>query len=346
LDSLAVPAHDARRTLLAGDDPSLRMAWNAPPQPRRLAEVLEELLELLSRQAQSAERKAAAPRGGRREGAKAPRASLADVVELVFGCLTPREREVVEVRFAPVGDELPGYAEIGRRLGLSRERVRQVVSAALTRIGSDPERQRRRWVTEEIAAAFEGASGILSEAQLQDLLRKRHAGSSSVAAPLVRLLLETSRGYDRVRGRVWCSGIAAESAAASLDRLHELLRRSGRTMAPTQLAVLFRQEPPFGAASDAFIAACLAADSRLSLLDTRRVGLREWRWGVPKTVDEALLACLRDAGQPLSLAQLAARAGAILPRDTPIPPATVQRALDEGPFVQVGPGVYNVHGDP
>ena len=67
------------------------------------------------------------------------REALADDVRALLDQLPPRDREVLELRYGLIGDKTWTLDAIGRRLGICRERVRQLESAAL--------RQLRRKVT-------------------------------------------------------------------------------------------------------------------------------------------------------------------------------------------------------
>jgi RNA polymerase primary sigma factor len=62
------------------------------------------------------------------------RDELRGVLQGAIEGLDPREREILEARFAMDDSDAPTLEEIGRRMGISRERVRQLERRALTRL--------------------------------------------------------------------------------------------------------------------------------------------------------------------------------------------------------------------
>jgi RNA polymerase sigma factor (sigma-70 family) len=60
-------------------------------------------------------------------------------LERGLGELPPRERGILEMRFGLRGEPGLTFQEIGDRLGLSRERVRQITEQALRRLRGRPE---------------------------------------------------------------------------------------------------------------------------------------------------------------------------------------------------------------
>ncbi len=62
------------------------------------------------------------------------RREVRHVLDRAMGCLRPRERQILEWRFGLAGGPSQTLEEIGTRIGLSRERVRQIQSAALARL--------------------------------------------------------------------------------------------------------------------------------------------------------------------------------------------------------------------
>jgi RNA polymerase primary sigma factor len=65
---------------------------------------------------------------------EALRGELANRIERVLDLLDPREQEVLRLRFGLSTDHEHTLAEVGRRLGLSRERVRQIESRAVAKL--------------------------------------------------------------------------------------------------------------------------------------------------------------------------------------------------------------------
>ena len=67
---------------------------------------------------------------------------LADRVRDTLQTLTPRERRVIELRFGLIGDKNETLTSIGREIGVTRERIRQIESKALRKL-RHPSRAKR-----------------------------------------------------------------------------------------------------------------------------------------------------------------------------------------------------------
>ena len=344
LDALAVPEGDPMRATSFDEHPAMTAVWEAPPQPRPLSEVLEEILELLARGDQFR-----AHAGGRRWsrstrfplGLNFERGTLVEVADYVFGCLKPREREILEIRFSRAETEAPSLADVGRTMGLTRERVRQIIESAVSRLSDDAERQRRRPLADFMAGTFQSHGGVLREDDVCGVLRKRYSGPSAPAYPVARALLEASGVFERVRTCIWCAvPVRGEDVRLTLLRLRLVVRKGARLMGVKQVAAIYQREHGESAPAG-YLAGCLRADEGFRQFDDGRVGLREWEWGIPGTIEETLAACLRVHGTSQSVARLTERANDLLPPDRSVSAREVGAALaGSDRFTRIRPGTY------
>jgi hypothetical protein len=155
------------------------------------------------------------------------------------------------------------------------------------------------------------------------------------------MLLEITPECQWVHSSVWCAGVDRERVSAAIDRMHVLLRRNSRIMAVNQLAAALRQRVAFRSIADELIAGCLAADSRFKEFDGRRVGLREWEWGIPHTPEEFVIACLRVADRPLTTAGVSEGVRALVPPGREISMGAIQRILESPACLPAGDGRYS-----
>jgi hypothetical protein len=342
LDALSVPPGDPMRVACVDDHPAVTAVWEAPPQPRPLAEVLEEILELLARGEQLR------AQGTRRAASRTPlvpdfrKAALAEVASYVYGAMKPREREVVELRFSAPDADAPSLAGLGRRFGLTRERIRQILVSALERLRKDTERQRRQSVTEVLTRCFEASGGVSRAAAVSQALAATYSGGGDGAPALARVLLETTPAFRRVREEVWCltTAVSPEEVRETADLLRAALRRGGRLMTPRQLTAACgdgRRPRP----DEALVVGCVVADPQFRELQTGRIGLREWEWGIPGSTEEYAVACLRARGRPMTVRGLTDAVASLLPPGGS--PNGMAECLANSPaVVRIRTGVYDL----
>jgi len=63
-------------------------------------------------------------------------------IEHALAALPERERQLIELRFGLRGGQPRTLEEVGRTLGVTRERIRQIENTTLKRLASLPEAQR------------------------------------------------------------------------------------------------------------------------------------------------------------------------------------------------------------
>ncbi len=140
IDHLALPPGHPIRMALYDPHPALRAVWEAPAQERSLREVIGEILDCLDRAdaVRAAQSWTPSPTSvGPPKRCDYETVSLAEVCEAFFQCLKERERRIMELRYGPLDSPGATLAEVGEALGLTRERVRQIVQGCIGRLSSD-----------------------------------------------------------------------------------------------------------------------------------------------------------------------------------------------------------------
>ena len=92
------------------------------------------------------------PEAGAEERTPEPQGALGDIVHAeelqeVLGALSPRERRVVELRFGLKGGQPRSAEEVGRTLGLNRERIAQIEERALVALRSRDAQRLREFLS-------------------------------------------------------------------------------------------------------------------------------------------------------------------------------------------------------
>lgn len=70
---------------------------------------------------------------------------LREVIEDIIQDLTPREIHTLQLRFGMVDDYAYTLEEVGKKFGITRERVRQIETQALARLRHSSRRKSLNW---------------------------------------------------------------------------------------------------------------------------------------------------------------------------------------------------------
>jgi sigma-70-like protein/RNA polymerase alpha subunit len=332
IDHLALPPGHPVRLALYDPHPSLKLLWEAPPQERTLREVVEEILDCLSRADELREVGSwpASPTSvGPPRRCDYETASLAEVCEAFFNCLKEREYHIVEQRYGPLDTPGATLAEVGQELGLTRERVRQIVQGCLNRLMRDDERKRREPLTAAVRCFVADQGEVVREQDMAHFLIGHFPAPHKDVGPLVRVLLEVEPEYTPVGQGVWVAGAASPSLVLEIqDGFHSLLRAAGARMRDDALlSELQRKNASYRSLKEPFLRACLRADDRLGSDESRQYGLVEWQWLLPRTLDDYVYLALRSAARPRHYMWITQQVNALIPDGQEVTPRDVHGTL-------------------
>jgi Sigma-70, region 4/Bacterial RNA polymerase, alpha chain C terminal domain len=299
VDHLGVGVAHPIRLALYDPHPAVVAVWNTPPQPRRLGDVVDELLDVLSR---PEELRAAGVWCYSARAIGPPRqisldaVSLEEVIDSFFQPLQARERRMVELRYGPLDGAGATLAEIGAEFGLTRERVRQILYASLLRLATEGERRRRQILTAFLSGVIERAGGLILERDLVAAIRQRLLPPYPDCGAFLRAFLDAEPGCMAAGRAVWATAdVSLDEVAALRETFRAALRAAGQPLHRDELLGISTNGSGY---APAFLLGCLVTDERLSQRDGDRFGLVEWEWLLPHSLDDYIYLALRAADRP------------------------------------------------
>jgi DNA-binding CsgD family transcriptional regulator len=216
-----------------------------------------------------------------------------------FAQLNERQRQVLQWRYGLVDGQELTLEEIGERLSLSRERIRQIATKALRRL-QHPVRERPVYaISAHLHHIVVGAGGMMSEVGLCGALADFVRISELNLQGAVRLLLDVNEKLSKVKEmQAWClTELRTFIPLVGLEAIN-ILTLALAPIFPDELLGRFKQSQLYNEhrdkLNDQFILACIRANDKIAKRDDGSLGLESWdrHWQ-----DDIVLA-LRRLGQP------------------------------------------------
>lgn len=259
--------------------------------------------------------------------------------------LPERARDIVCARFG-IGCTVETLQEIAQRVGLTRERVRQIQARSMRRMAAGRRKEELRRFVLGVERLVEQMEGLVSAEELQrELPLAVPLGDGLDAVVAAQLLSEASDNL------VWLRGEGALALANVPYRHIPDIRRELRKIATSEPdglladdviarylnAHLFDAQP---SAPDAFVRACLRTDTDMKRANGR-VHSDRGRGG---SHQERIRAALSALGKPRHYGEICAKVNARSPEDQQMTERSVYSCLQlySDTFVRVGRGVYGL----
>lgn len=270
---------------------------------------------------------------------------LSQVVEDMFMVLLDKEKEVIVKRFNLDGGSRETLEKIGQRFSVTRERIRQIESAALNKLRRTVDNTRLKSIIDLALELLEKHGGLMLEKDLINEILKQTSNPTehgniirlalSIAEDIIKVkksnFFKASWRLDTVRERNikdTCNAILkfldTKTDVVSAD---EIVRAVQKTMAKRE--------------STAFIKACLTVHKMFKAVEGAKWGLMTWRHINPKSIRDKAYIVLKKIGQPLHFVEIANK---ITEFDFDKKIVTIQAVHNElirgEKFVLVGRGLY------
>lgn len=271
--------------------------------------------------------------------------SFREVVEKELEYLPQRTQDIVKSRFDVYGKGRPMTLEsIGKRYGITRERIRQIIQQVLRDFGSRSEAEIHVAI-ETLESLLRVRGGISSK---KDLYHIATDGDLSEKGS-INLLLNYSNRFStfdrdpRFHPSVLLSDFDMETYSQILGVIYVLFEKEGRPFMLDEVYEALRSVRP-DALEKSHFESYLKTSAKLAVNPFGHWGLVYWPEVNPRSTRDKAYLVLKYEGKPLHFREISARIDECgLGRTKPTNPQTVHNELIKDPvFSLVGRGVYGL----
>ncbi len=275
--------------------------------------------------------------------------NLQSLLDDLFLVLTDKEATVIRRRFALQGHPKQTLEKIGKHFKVTRERIRQIESIALSKLRRTVRTTKLNDVNEMAKGILRIHGGVMREDDLITQVVRRLANSSpDVDGAVLRLAYSIDTelapsGSGGTFAPFWrVESLATDDISVIVDSIVKILKKRKSCMKRDELVSAVQALNLFGdrIPSRELIISCLAVDERLKEID-EGWGLTEWRFVRPRSIRDKVEIVLKKSGQPLHFMDIANRIREAHFDHKNVTVQAVHNELIRYPqFVLVGRGLY------
>ncbi len=274
--------------------------------------------------------------------------NLQELLSTLFLVLTEKEVTVIKKRFALFGQPKQTLDKIGKHFKVTRERIRQIESIALSKLKRTVRTTRLDEVNELAKGILRAHGGVMPEDELVSQVLRRIQNSTAVDGSVLRLSFSIDQEMSNTARTpsfraLWrLTSLQSEDISLIVEHMVKILKKRKTCMKTDELISaiqslnLFKDRVP----SPELIQSCLKIDERLREID-EGWGLTEWRFVRPRSIRDKVEIILKKSGAPLHFMEIANRIREAGFDHKNVTVQAVHNELIRYPqFVLVGRGLY------
>lgn len=250
---------------------------------------------------------------------------LATIITQTLASLTPRQRDIIQLRYGLKSETPQTLAAIGNRYHVTRERIRQIEAQALRTLKAEFAKTERADFRKTMIVYFKEYNGV-----------RRHslvAADFSQHPNIVRCALELGavarfHNEDDDTHAFW--SISNDQVKHANERINHLT------------AILKTKPDAAQREHDPVTQNYIAISKKFAVSPHGEFGLAEWRTIVPKVSRDWAFIILKKAGKPLHFSEIAARINAVRTNKKTNPQTIHNELIKDKRFVLVGRGMYGL----
>lgn len=268
--------------------------------------------------------------------------NLATDVESILAIIDQeREREIITRRFG-LFDRRETLEQIGELLGITRERVRQLEKAILTKLKATAESGKIAPINSVEKVIIRELSEMGRVARVQDLADRLLGGTSNqLDRARVAFIAELAPGLsvvDQNDNYFHSVGILeygdAKKIRSEVDKIVSAIKKHGEPLTIEELHAQLSYEHPN------YVRA-LASVSKLLAHLNDNWGLVKWPTVNPKNIRDKIFVILTENGKPMHFSEIASSIkGSSFKRKDVTTQAIHNELIKDGRFVLIGRGIY------
>lgn len=274
--------------------------------------------------------------------------NLQDLLGDLFLVLTQKETEVIKRRFALAGQSKQTLEKIGKHFNVTRERIRQIESIALSKLKRTVRTTKLNEVNEIAKSILRAHGGVMLSSELISAVLQRLPGTELVDGSVLKLSFSidnelASEGRSQNFKPFWrLSALSMDDVSTIDDMAVKFLHKRHSCMKASELISSIQAMPSFQGRvpSPELIVSCLSIDERLKEIP-EGWGLTEWRFVRPRSIRDKVEIILKKVGRPMHFMEIA---NSIREAGFDRKNVTVQAVHNEliryPQFVLVGRGLY------
>ena len=257
--------------------------------------------------------------------------------------LPERDYQTIAWRYGFDGESLTLDA-VGEKLGLTRERVRQIENKAIRQLRRPKYDDLTNSIMAIVGPAFEQSGTIMTDDEITKVAGQfAPAGISGLG--LMRLLGETSNDFTRYnRAGVWVWGDQSELLLDTQSMIMEVLKAAKAPIGQDTLQDRFQVSDFYrlhrAELTDTFLRACLRTHPNVEHRGDGLLGLTVW---AKHRIDDIIMA-MRQISHPAHYTEITELVNKLLPEDMQAEPHNIHAQMQRYPdiFVRVGQGTYGL----
>ncbi|MDD4319771.1 MAG: sigma factor-like helix-turn-helix DNA-binding protein [Candidatus Peribacteraceae bacterium] len=274
--------------------------------------------------------------------------NLQEMLHNLFMVLTEKEVTVIKRRFALQGQPKQTLEKIGKQFKVTRERIRQIESIALSKLRRTVRTTRLDEVNEVAKGILRAHGGVMQEEELVSLVLKRIAGATTPDGAVLRLSFSidqemSATGRSNTFVPFWrLSTLAFDDISLIVENIVRILKKRKACMKEEEIisAIQTLNLFPDRVPSAELVKSCLKIDERLRVID-EGWGLTEWRFVRPRSIRDKVEIILKKSREPLHFMEIANRIREAKFDHKNVTVQAVHNELIRYPqFVLVGRGLY------